>query len=123
MSLSVLYVDDEPELREVGVMSLELDPGLEVRSCGSGQEALAMLENWKPDLVLLDMMMPDMDGPATHVVIRERYGDEFPVAYITARTQEAEQMRLKQQGAIGVLAKPFDPMTLAAQVRKLFDRV
>lgn len=123
MTLTILYVDDEPDLREVAAMALELEPGIAVRSCGSGPEALEILEGWTPDLVLLDMMMPGMDGPTTHVAIRKKFGEDLPVAYITARTQEAEQARLRQQGAVGVIPKPFDPMTLAAQVLKLFDRV
>ena len=65
MTLRILYVDDEADIREVAVMALELDPELEVRDCGSGADAVALATSWKPDLVLLDVMMPGMDGPAT----------------------------------------------------------
>ncbi|WP_404477605.1 response regulator [Novosphingobium sp. BL-52-GroH] len=117
MTLQVLYVDDEPDLREVAAMSLELDPELEVRCCGSGAEALDVLETWQPDLVLLDMMMPGMDGPTTHAKIVERFGAALPVVYFTARAEASERARLITLGARGVIAKPFDPMSLAAQVR------
>lgn len=121
--LNILYVDDEPDLREVAVMALELDTEIAVRDCSSGAEALALLQSWRPDLVLLDVMMPVMDGPATHAAILERFGEGLPVVYITARAQESEQERLKGLGAIGVIAKPFDPMLLAEQVRTLAQNV
>ena len=71
MTTRILYVDDEPDLREVAVMSLELDPDFEVRDCGSGEAALGIARAWKPALILLDMMMPGMDGPATLRALRE----------------------------------------------------
>ena len=123
MTIEILYVDDEPDLREVATIALEIDPGIHVRSCGSGAEALPILESWTPDLVLLDMMMPDMDGPTTHAQIRRRFGSRLPIVYITARAQEHERQRLISLGALGVIAKPFDAMTLAKQVHELVDRV
>jgi CheY-like chemotaxis protein len=117
MTLHVLYVDDEADLREVATMSLELDPEIEVRSCESGLEALEMLEDWKPDLILLDLMMPGMDGPTTHGEILARFGDAIPIVYFTARAEASEKARLLALGAHGVIAKPFDPMRLAAEVR------
>lgn len=117
MTLRVLYVDDEPDLREVAMMSLELDPELEVRACASGREALEVLESWEPDLLLLDLMMPEMDGPTTYAAIVARFGPRFPVVYFTARADERERERLIGLGAQGVIAKPFDPMGLASEVR------
>lgn len=117
MTQRILYVDDEPDLREVAAMSLELDPDLEVRCCGSGQEALEVLAGWTPDLILLDLMMPGMDGPTTHAAIAERFGTSIPIVYFTARVEESEKARLLALGARGVIAKPFDPMGLAGQVR------
>ncbi len=117
MTLRVLYVDDEPDLREVAMMSLELDPELEVRACASGSEALDLLEAWEPDLLLLDLMMPGMDGPSTYAAIVARFGPRFPVVYFTARADERERERLIGLGARGVIAKPFDPMSLASEVR------
>jgi len=117
VTITVLYVDDEDDLREIAAMSIELDPGMTVRTCRSGREALAMLETWTPDIILLDLMMPGMDGPATQTAIRERFGPSVPVVYITARTEQTEHARLVAMGALGVIAKPFDPMTLARQIR------
>jgi CheY-like chemotaxis protein len=121
--VKILYVDDEADIRDVAVMSLELDPDIEVRSCGSGPEALEEVAAWKPDLVLLDVMMPHMDGPTTLGLLRERNGaDNPPVVFITARTQAQEIEHLKSLGARGVIAKPFDPMRLAATARDYLRR-
>lgn len=115
----VLYVDDEADIREVAAMSLALDPALEVRTCASGQEAPAVAAAWRPHLILLDVMMPGMDGPETLARLKaaEQTAD-IPVVFITARTQAYEIERFLSLGAIGVIAKPFDPMELAAQARR-----
>lgn len=115
----ILYVDDEDDIREVAVMSLELDPDFEVRSCASGADMLAITPEWIPDLILLDVMMPAMDGPTAFGRLREQPGGAaIPVVFITARTQPQEVAELKTLGAAGVIAKPFDPMTLAATARE-----
>lgn len=117
MSWRVLYVDDEPDLREVAQIALELDPEIEVLTCASGSEALERLDGFQPHLVLLDVMMPTMDGPATLKRIREAPGGGLPVVFITARAGEGDVAGLLALGAQGVIAKPFDPMRLAEQVR------
>ena len=120
--LRVLYVDDEDDIREVAVFALQLDPGLAVRACASGAEAVAQVAAWQPDLVLLDVMMPDLDGPATLARIRQQPGGErTAVVFITAHTQAAEVRHLLGLGAVGVIPKPFDPMQLAAQARSFAD--
>ncbi len=111
----ILYVDDEADIREVAQMALELEPSLEVRACGSGAEALRIVPEWMPDLILLDVMMPEMDGPTTLRALRE-HGQEAPVVFITARSQASEQQALIAAGALGVISKPFDPMKLADAV-------
>jgi CheY-like chemotaxis protein len=114
----ILHVDDEPDIREVVELSLGLDPGFVVQACGSGEEALAVAAAWMPDLILLDVMMPVMDGPATLVRLRENAKTAgIPVIFMTARAQAREVDRFRSLGAIGVIPKPFDPMTLAAAVR------
>ena len=121
MSKRILYVDDEDDIREVALMALELDPLLDVRTCGSGDEALAVARGWVPELVLLDVMMPRMYGPATLAKLREDPRLlQVPIVFITARTQAAERQRLLALGAAGLIPKPFDPMTLAASVRAFF---
>ena len=118
MTLRILYVDDEPDIREVACLALSLDPDLEVRSCASGAEAIEEAVSWRPSLILLDVMMPVMDGPATLAALRDRLGDEImPVVFITARTQAADIERLAALGVEGMIAKPFDPMILAAEAR------
>ncbi|MFL9839333.1 response regulator [Sphingomonas sp. ST-64] len=118
----ILYVDDEADIREVAQLALELDPDIEVRSCASGTEGLEAAAAWHPDLILLDVMMPGMDGPTTFARLRDQAATAtIPVVFITARTQAHEVQRFRELGAHGVLAKPFDPMTLADQVRALLD--
>lgn len=119
MTTRILYVDDEADIREVAAMSLELDPDFEVRVCASGEEALPVAAQWQPALILLDVMMPRMDGPATFEQLKlqpENAGT--PVVFITARTQAKEVEAFMALGAKGVIAKPFDPLTLSARVRE-----
>jgi CheY-like chemotaxis protein len=117
-TLRVLHVDDDPDIREVVAMSLDLDPDFESQSCGSGQEALAIAAGWNPDIILLDVMMPVMDGPATLLRLRQDPRTVgIPVVFMTARAQSRELDMFRSLGSIGVLPKPFDPMTLAASVR------
>ncbi|HEY0627097.1 MAG TPA: response regulator [Allosphingosinicella sp.] len=119
MTSRILYVDDEEDIREVASMSLELDPGLEVRTCSSGIEAIPAAAEWQPDLILLDVMMPNMDGPTTFSKLKAQAETaDIPVVFITARTQAQEVEAFKALGAKGVIAKPFDPMSLAGKVRE-----
>ncbi len=122
--MKILYVDDEDDIREIAGMALELDPGIELRIAASGSAALAVVEEWLPDLILLDVMMPGMDGPETlaHLRQHEVHGS-IPVVFITARTQPEDVETFMALGAAGVISKPFDPMTLATQARELFARV
>ena len=118
MTMRVLHVDDEPDIREVVEMSLALDPNLAVQSCASGAEALSKVGEWPPDLILLDVMMPVMDGPTTLARLRETpEAADIPVVFMTARAQTRELEHFRSLGAAGVIAKPFDPMTLAVSVR------
>jgi len=117
-ALRILHVDDEPDIREVVELSLSLDPAFAVRSCASGRDALAAVSEWPPDLILCDVMMPVMDGPATLARLRESpQTAHIPVVFMTARAQTRELEHFKSLGAAGVISKPFDPMTLAASIR------
>lgn len=116
--LRILHVDDEPDIREVVEMSLELDPAFTVKSCSSGKDALALAADWSPDLILLDVMMPAMDGPATLANLRKSPRTAaIPVVFMTARAQARELEQFMSLGARGVIAKPFDPLGLATSVR------
>ena len=120
--IRILYVDDDADIREIAQMSLELDPELEVRICASGEEALDQAISWQPHLVLLDVMMPGMDGPSVFAHLRQQPATaDIPVAFITARTKASEVKGFLKLGACGVLAKPFDPMALAPRVRELLE--
>lgn len=122
MALRILYVDDEADLREIAAMALSLDPEFEVRTAASGAEGVEAAADWSPALVMLDVMMPELDGPATLAALRGRADTaDIPIAFITARTQPRDVERLTALGACAVIAKPFNPMQLAADVRALID--
>lgn len=119
MADRILYVDDEPDIREIALMALSLDSGFEVRAAAGGPEALRLIAEWMPDLVMLDVMMPGMDGPSTLQRLREDPRTAaLPVVFITARAQPTDIQTFATLDARGVIAKPFDPMTLAQQVRE-----
>jgi CheY-like chemotaxis protein len=117
-AIRILHVDDEPDIREVVDLSLGLNPDFEVRACGSGPEAIVAAAEWSPYLILLDVMMPGMDGPATLAQLRSNPQTcKIPVLFMTARAQTREIEQFIALGAQGVICKPFDPMTLAFQVQ------
>ncbi len=118
--LKVLYVDDDAVIRELAQISLELDAGFAVRTAASGAEALACLNEFQPGVVLLDVMMPKMDGPEVLEVLRAtpQYA-ATPVIFVTARAFPEERDRLLTLGATGVITKPFDPMSFAKHVRSI----
>lgn len=116
--IRILYVDDEDDIREVVEFALEDEPDFQVKLCRSGPEALASLNDERPDLILLDVMMPGMDGPAVLGKIRQA-GIDAPVAFMTAKVQTSDIAHLTALGAVAVIAKPFDPMLLAGQIRSV----
>jgi two-component system, OmpR family, response regulator len=115
----VLYVDDDEDIREVAMLALELDPDMEVRSESSGMAGLATANVWLPDAILLDVMMPTMDGPTTLILLKNSHSTRMiPVIFVTARAQSIEIEDFIRLGARDVITKPFNPMTLAADVRR-----
>jgi CheY-like chemotaxis protein len=125
--IRILHVDDEPDIREIVDMSLGLNPEFEVRACASGAEAIAAAVEWSPFVILLDVMMPGMDGPTTLAQLRKNpQTSNIPVLFMTARAQTREIEEIISLGAQGVISKPFDPMTLAFLVRnhlQALDRI
>jgi two-component system, OmpR family, response regulator len=118
----ILYVEDEPDIQAVALLALELVGGFTVKVCSSGEEALREADDFAPQMILLDVMMPVMDGPGTLKALRERPAFQtVPVAFMTAKVQPQEVAHYKALGALGVIAKPFDPMTLANQVRSIWE--
>lgn len=119
----ILYVDDDDDIRTVAGFSLEIVGGFEIASCGSGSEALARADAFAPQLLLLDVMMPEMDGPAVLAALRELPATAAtPAIFMTAKVQAAEVERLRTLGAIDVIAKPFDPMQLPDKIRAVWQR-
>ncbi len=120
----ILHVEDDRSIQAVAKLALETLGGFEVLSCLSGQEALDQVQGFNPDFILLDVMMPGMDGPATLSKLRELVDiEQVPVAFMTAKVQPQEIEQYRQLGAREVIVKPFDPMALAAQVRSIWSRV
>lgn len=120
MNRTVVVVDDEDDIREIAVLALETVQGWTVHAVGSGAEAAGVVAREQPDAVLLDVMMPGQDGPATLAELRRREDTSgVPVVFLTAKTQAREVEELQAMGAAGVLAKPFDPMSLGAELEAL----
>ena len=119
----VLYVEDDTDIRTIALMALETVGALQVRACASGAEAIEAAPGFGPDLLLLDVMMPGMDGMTTLARLREIPATaKTPVVFMTAKVQASEVEQYKALGAAGVITKPFDPMTLATQVEELWRR-
>jgi CheY-like chemotaxis protein len=119
----VLHVEDEPDIREVALMALELVGGMTVAQAGSGRDALAQAKTFAPDLILMDVMMPGMDGPSTLAELRKcPETASIPVIFMTAKVQSQEIERYRAMGAMDVIPKPFDPMTLPDQIREIWNR-
>ena len=119
---TILYVEDDPDIQAVVTMALEVVGGYQVSVASSGREALLAADGGIPDLILLDVMMPDMDGPTTlgHLRARPELAGT-PVVFITAKVQATEIEYFKSLGAVDVIAKPFDPVTLAGQVQAIWE--
>lgn len=118
----ILYVEDEPDIQAVAKLALEIVGGYQVMICGGGQEALDKVGGFAPDLILLDVMMPGMDGPTTLQNLRANPATAMiPVIFLTAKVQPPEVKHYQALGALNVIAKPFDPMALAAQVAACWD--
>jgi two-component system OmpR family response regulator len=119
----VMLVEDEAGIRTVAGMALEMVGGYTLRACASGAEALQAVAEFKPHLVLLDVMMPDMDGPGVLGELRARPDTAaIPVIFLTAKAQPEEIEKLRALGSIEVIGKPFDPMTLAEEVKAAWLR-
>jgi DNA-binding response OmpR family regulator len=120
MSKSILIIDDENEIREVTATSLEMMAGWKTITVSGGELGLRVAQTEKLDLILLDVMMPEMDGPATLRRLREQpRSRQVPVVFLSAKAQSFEQAELRELGVAGVIAKPFDPVTLHEQIAAL----
>lgn len=120
----ILYVEDEPDIQMIARVALENVGGFELLVCSSGVEAVEKAEAFAPDLFLLDVMMPGMDGPTTLAELRKISSlSKTPVMFMTAKVQPQEVEFLKSLHVADVIAKPFDPMGLAQSIRDAWAKV
>lgn len=124
MAEQILIVDDDNDIRTIATLALQTIGQMQVHSAASAQEALAMLDTLRPDLMVLDVMMPGTDGASLYEMIRkmERFRDT-PIVFMTARAQGGEIQRYLAMGAAGFIGKPFDPITLADRLRAILESV
>jgi CheY-like chemotaxis protein len=113
----ILIIDNEPMMQEVAQISLETVAGWDVTTASSGQEGLAKAQSEQPDVILLDVMMPDMDGITTFEKLQANpVTQPIPVILLTARMQPSDQVNYKNLGLAAAIAKPFEPLTLATEI-------
>ena len=119
----ILLIEDDPDIQKVAKMALEAVGGFQVQICGSGPQALEEGPSFGPQLILLDVMMPKMDGATTFRKLRENPAlSQVPVIFMTARVQTYEIENYKKMGALDVIRKPFDPMTLSRSIAEIWSR-
>lgn len=120
----ILYVEDEPDIQTIARMALQDVGGFELQICTTGVEALEVAESFAPDLLILDVMLPGMDGPTTLGELRKKPAlGRTPALFMTAKVQPQELAQLRELGAADVITKPFDPMTLAETVRQIWQKI
>uniref|UniRef100_UPI0040473D7F response regulator n=1 Tax=Rheinheimera sp. TaxID=1869214 RepID=UPI0040473D7F len=119
----VMHVEDDESIRAVAEIALTDVAGFTLLSCDSGQSALAQAEAFAPQLILLDVMMPQMDGLQTLTALRQIPAlEKTPVVFMTAKIQQAEKQRYLDAGAVGIIEKPFEPMELGDTLSQLYQR-
>ncbi len=117
-----MIVDDDEDIRLVGELAARRIGKWDVVLAATGEEALDRARSEQPDVILLDVMMPSIDGPATLAMLREDPDTAtIPVIFLTAKVQKHEIEHYMALGATGVIAKPFDVMTLPGQIRRIVD--
>jgi CheY-like chemotaxis protein len=118
----ILYLEDDPIIAELALMAMQDLGGLTVCHCSSGQEAIAAAPGFAPQLLLFDVMVPDLDGPQTFGRITGLPTLTYvPVIFMTAKAQTHQERGYMALGACGVIGKPFDPLTLSDQVQSLWS--
>ncbi|MEC4983997.1 MAG: response regulator [Oscillatoria sp. PMC 1068.18] len=116
----ILIIDDEADIREVAQLGLQISHEWEVLTAASGAEGLKIATKEQPDAILLDVMMPDLDGPTTWQKLQENPATkDIPVILLTAKVQAVEQRRYAKLGVKSVLTKPFDPVTIGTAIAQI----
>lgn len=119
----ILYAEDQIDIQHVATLALETVGDFTLKTCNSGLEAIEAIDDFQPQLLLFDVMMPDMDGPTALKKIREMPDyKNTPAIFMTAKVQSNEVQAYLEMGALAVIAKPFDPMTLASQIQEIWQR-
>ncbi|SDN45058.1 Response regulator receiver domain-containing protein [Lutimaribacter pacificus] len=119
----ILHVDDDEDIRTIVQIALETIGQFELRQCSDGQSAVAEAQDFGPQLLLLDVMMPEMSGQEVRVAIGDLPGmDKVETVFVTAKAEDDFARELRAQGALAVITKPFDPMTLADQLRTIWQK-
>lgn len=117
----IMHVEDDPSIQQVAKIALEAVGGFNVYTCSSGKQALADYATVSPQLILLDVMMPGMDGPTTLQQLKQQFDlSQIPIVFMTAKVQSNEIASYKALGAVDVVVKPFDPMTLSSQLQQIW---
>ena len=124
MTLSrVAYVEDEHDIRELATIAMDAIGGFEVRDFSNGPDALEALPAFHPDLIVLDVMMPEMDGRELFRRLSQKPSlRNVPVIFMTAKSMPNEMAELREMGAVGVIPKPFDPMALPDELHAIWSR-
>jgi two-component system OmpR family response regulator len=121
--LKILYVEDEPDIRSIAKMAMQSLGGFDICECSSGAQALETAESFAPQLILLDVMMPGMNGPETLQKLRQLpVTAKTPAVFMTAKVQANEVAEYLSMGAVSVIPKPFDPMTLPQQIEDIWKK-
>jgi len=120
----ILVVEDEPDIQAILKTILEVKGRFQVRTCNNGRSIFATLAYYEPDLILLDVMMPYMDGLTAYRLLREmEQTAHTPIVFVTAKVQPYEVEHYLNMGAAGVIAKPFDPLTLVSDLKKICEKI
>ncbi len=121
--MKVLIIEDDEDVRSVASLSLSLIGGLQVVEAESGAQGIEKASQERPDAILLDMIMPEMDGTETITALKKNPETaSIPIVFLTTRTLSEDSNHMRNLGAVGILHKPFDPMTLASQLRELISQ-
>jgi len=119
---TILVVDDEDDIREIAAITLETTGDFVVLSASGGLAGIECAQRVQPDVILLDVMMPELDGPSTLARLREHEATRnIPVIFLTAKVQATDRKRLAVLGAAGIIAKPFDPLALADELTAILE--
>lgn len=118
----ILYAEDEPDVQTIVEITVQTMSNYQIKICENGKSLLDSVESYAPDLILLDVMMPEMDGPTTfeHLQKNEKTKN-IPVIFMTAKAQTHEVEIFKSSGVIGVITKPFDPLQLCSDIEKIWE--